>query len=205
MYLFKVHYSLWSWLPNLRTPNTGFNTGFTPQFYITNVGMYPGLNPGFGVLRCGPRVVFCNLFQVPRVYLGCVLHRFKRVLSHFWVPIYRLGSPLIQACNFLTFLRAYIWAVLSNDPTVFFSHISACLYLGCVLHWSKRVFSHFCVPICGLYSPLNQVTGPGKRKWPGASFSCGSLNTKPPRSATCSTQYFTLLLSTFIVTKTVFF
>jgi hypothetical protein len=42
--------------PNLRTPNPGINLGFTPPpFYITNAGRgNPGLNPRFGVLRCGP-------------------------------------------------------------------------------------------------------------------------------------------------------
>jgi hypothetical protein len=34
----------------------GFNPGFTP-FYITNAGVNPGLNLGFGVLKCGPCTV----------------------------------------------------------------------------------------------------------------------------------------------------
>jgi hypothetical protein len=30
------------------------STRSSPPFYITNVGVNPGLKPGFGVLRCGP-------------------------------------------------------------------------------------------------------------------------------------------------------
>jgi hypothetical protein len=35
----------------------GSTRGSSPSFYITNVGVNPGLNPGFGVLRYGPTVV----------------------------------------------------------------------------------------------------------------------------------------------------
>jgi hypothetical protein len=42
--------------PHLRRKNPGFNPRFTPSFYKTNVRMNSGLNPGFGVLRCGPRI-----------------------------------------------------------------------------------------------------------------------------------------------------
>jgi hypothetical protein len=39
--------------PHLKTPNPGFNLGFTPHIYYIKGGVNPGLNPGFGVLRCG--------------------------------------------------------------------------------------------------------------------------------------------------------
>jgi hypothetical protein len=40
--------------PHLRTPKPGFNPGFTPRIcYIKGGRGNPGLNTGFGVLRCG--------------------------------------------------------------------------------------------------------------------------------------------------------
>jgi hypothetical protein len=40
-------------VPHLRTPNPGFNLGFTPAFVISKEGVNPGLNTGFDVLRFG--------------------------------------------------------------------------------------------------------------------------------------------------------
>jgi hypothetical protein len=40
--------------PYLRTPNPGFNPGFTPPPHLLyKRGVNPGLNPGFDVLRFG--------------------------------------------------------------------------------------------------------------------------------------------------------
>jgi hypothetical protein len=39
--------------PHLRTPNPGFNPGFTPRIFYIKGGVNPLLNPGFGVLRFG--------------------------------------------------------------------------------------------------------------------------------------------------------
>jgi hypothetical protein len=41
--------------PHLRTPNPGFNPRLTLPFILQMQGVNPGLNPDFGVLRCGPR------------------------------------------------------------------------------------------------------------------------------------------------------
>jgi hypothetical protein len=39
--------------PHLRTPNPGFNPGFTPHICYIKGGANPGFNPVFYVLRCG--------------------------------------------------------------------------------------------------------------------------------------------------------
>jgi hypothetical protein len=59
------------------TPNLGFNPGFTPTPYA---GVNSGLNPGFGVLRCGP----CT------VYLTVIFTTIVEELKSYWLNRYRI-------------------------------------------------------------------------------------------------------------------
>jgi hypothetical protein len=47
---------MWALSPDLRTPKPGIHL----PFYITNMGVNPGLNPGFGVMKCGLWKVILN-------------------------------------------------------------------------------------------------------------------------------------------------
>jgi hypothetical protein len=58
--------------PNLRTSNPGFNRA-SPPFITQMQGINPGLNPGFGVLRCGPRwacYLHCSTWSVQYTVVG---------------------------------------------------------------------------------------------------------------------------------------
>jgi hypothetical protein len=49
--------------PHLRTPTPGFNPGYNPPpLLLCKRGLNSGLNPGFGVLRCG-------LMEMPGIVL----------------------------------------------------------------------------------------------------------------------------------------
>jgi hypothetical protein len=49
-----VFQSIASTEPTSQDAKPQVQPGVSPPFYITDVGVNPGLNPGFGVLSCGP-------------------------------------------------------------------------------------------------------------------------------------------------------
>jgi hypothetical protein len=58
--------------------------GVHSLFYITNAGVNPGLNPGFGVLRCGPRD---HLHVKSRSWIWRILHCFYHLVTLYFLLV----------------------------------------------------------------------------------------------------------------------
>jgi hypothetical protein len=105
---YELHDKPWGYLgPNLRTPNPGFNPGFTPHiFYIEKRGgVNPGLNTRLGVLRCGLCTPFftgslLRQYRKTKFYIGpaliyCILYSTMFVTP----PLQNMAAPINKALN----------------------------------------------------------------------------------------------------------